>query len=164
MYRNGNKRLGVVQYLFDMLLMAILAAHSIQFRCVAALIKKAPSMDLESLRQMRVEIERIDRRSTKDIMLFLNSNKDMDGFKNIKYEELFRFGPKFLVPVDEMIKTFETTRNSRFSENYLVVPLQDLVDEQELESSGSLPMKKHFSKPNKHFTAGAARKTIHYTK
>jgi len=29
-------------------------------------------------------------------MLFLNSNKDVEAFKDIKYEELFRFGPKFL--------------------------------------------------------------------
>jgi|JI6StandDraft_1071083.scaffolds.fasta_scaffold03810_3 hypothetical protein len=57
-------------------------------------------------------------------MIFLNSNKDMEGIKNIKYEELFRFGVKFIAPLDEMIKNFEPTRMSRFSEDYLVVPLQ----------------------------------------
>jgi hypothetical protein len=55
-YKNGNKRPEVVQYLFGLLLMTVLAANSIQFRCVSALIKKAPTMDLEALRQTRTEI------------------------------------------------------------------------------------------------------------
>jgi len=99
-YKNGNKRSEVVQYLFGMLLLTVLAAHSVQFICVSALIRKAPALDLQSLRQTRSEIDRIDKRSTRDVMLFLNSNKDIETFKNIKYEELFRFGPKFLVPID----------------------------------------------------------------
>lgn len=97
--------------------------------------------------------------------MFLNSNKDMEGFKNIKYEELPRFGSKFLEPIDEMIRNFDNMRMSRFSEDYLVVPLENIIDERELlENSGSLPLSKSVSKPNKHFVSGAARKTIHYTK
>lgn len=52
-YKNGNKRPEVVQYLFGMLLMTLLAAHSIQFRCVSALVRKAAVMDIDSLRQTR---------------------------------------------------------------------------------------------------------------
>ena len=57
-------------------------------------------------------------------MIFLNSNMDMEGIKNIKYEELFRFGVKFIAPLEKKKKNFEPTRMSRFSEDYLVVPLQ----------------------------------------
>jgi hypothetical protein len=53
MYKKGNKRLGVIQYVFELLLLTLFATHSIHFRCVSALIRKISSMDFESLRRTK---------------------------------------------------------------------------------------------------------------
>lgn len=163
-YKNGTKRPEIIQYAFGLLLSTLLCCHSIQYRCLGALIYKAATMEPQSLSRTRDEIERMDKSTTKSIMIFVDNNKEMECFKDVKYKEFFRFGPKFLGPIEELLKNSDSSsRNSRFSEDHLVVTL-DQTDLAMSSSGASNPLFKRDTRRNKHFTAGAHRKDIHYTK
>lgn len=65
-------------------------------------------------------------------MIFVENNKEMECFKEVKYKDLFRFGGEFLGPIDELLKNCEVARQSRFSEDHLVVQ----IDQSDLTVSG----------------------------
>ena len=51
-------------------------------------------------------------KTTKDTIRFVEANKELEGFKDMKYGEFFNFDAKIISILDEAIKNYDESRKS----------------------------------------------------
>ena len=68
-------------------------------------------MELHQLLEIKAIVEQMNK-TTKDTVRFIESNKELQGFKDLKYGEFFTFDARVVGILDEAIRNFDDSRKS----------------------------------------------------